>query len=140
MPPTPGGLGGTYGGNAVASAAAQAVLDAFAQEDLVARGARLGEQLRAGLLALQQKYAAIGDVRGLGLMLAIEMVADRKTRAPDADAAQRVMERARERGLLFIKCGVHRNVVRFLAPLVAEEADIRDALGILDDALKAALA
>jgi 4-aminobutyrate aminotransferase/(S)-3-amino-2-methylpropionate transaminase len=116
------------------------VLDAFEQEDLVECGARLGERLRAGLLALQQKYAAIGDVRGLGLMLAIEMVADRKTRAPDADAAQRVMERARERGLLFIKCGVHRNVVRFLAPLVAEEADIRDALGILDDALKAALA
>jgi 4-aminobutyrate aminotransferase/(S)-3-amino-2-methylpropionate transaminase len=138
--PTPGGLGGTYGGNAVACAAALAVLDAFEQEDLVERGARLGEQLRAGLLALQQKYAAIGDVRGLGLMLAIEMVADRKTKAPDADAAQRVMERARERGLLFIKCGVHRNVVRFLAPLVTEEADIRDALGILDDALKAALA
>jgi 4-aminobutyrate aminotransferase/(S)-3-amino-2-methylpropionate transaminase len=138
--PTPGGLGGTYGGNAIACAAALAVLDAFEQDGLLVRGVKLGEQLRAGLVALQQKYPAIGDVRGLGLMLALEMVQDRKTKAPDADAAQRVMERARERGLLFIKCGVHRNVVRFLAPLVAEEADIRDALGILDDALKAALA
>ncbi len=138
--PTPGGLGGTYGGNAIACAAALAVLDAFEQDNLVERGAKLGEQLRAGLLGLQQKYVAIGDVRGLGLMLAMEMVRDRKTKAPDADAAQRVMEQARERGLLFIKCGVRRNVVRFLAPLVAEEADIRDALGILDDALKAAFA
>jgi 4-aminobutyrate aminotransferase/(S)-3-amino-2-methylpropionate transaminase len=136
--PAPGGLGGTYGGNAVACAAALAVLDAFEHEDLVARGVAIGAQLRAGLLDLQQRYPAIGDVRGLGPMLAMELVADRRTKAPDADAAQRVMDEARTRGLLFIKCGVHRNVVRFLAPLVAAADDVRAALEILDAALRAA--
>jgi 4-aminobutyrate aminotransferase / (S)-3-amino-2-methylpropionate transaminase / 5-aminovalerate transaminase len=138
--PTPGGLGGTYGGNAVACAAALAVLDAFEQEDLLARSLARGEQLRAGLLGLQQKYAAIGDVRGLGMMLALELVRGRASKAPDADKAQRVIDEARERGLLVIKCGVHRNVVRCLAPLVVQESDIRDALGTLDDALNAAQA
>lgn len=138
--PTPGGLGGTYGGNAIACAAALAVLDAFEQDGLLEQGIRIGAQLRQGLDSLQQKYERIGDVRGLGPMQAIELVRDRKSKAPDPEAAQRVMDAARERGLLFIKCGVQRNVVRFLAPLVTQEADVRAALGILDEALQAALA
>jgi 4-aminobutyrate aminotransferase/(S)-3-amino-2-methylpropionate transaminase len=138
--PTPGGLGGTYGGNAIACAAALAVLDAFEQDGLLEQGLRIGTQLRAGLDSLQQKYEPIGDVRGLGPMQAIELVRDRQSKTPDPDAAQRVMDQARERGLLFIKCGVHRKVVRFLAPLVTSEADVREALGILDRALQAALA
>jgi 4-aminobutyrate aminotransferase/(S)-3-amino-2-methylpropionate transaminase len=137
--PTPGGLGGTYGGNAIACAAALAVLDAFEQDGLLEQGIRVGAQLREGLESLQQKYERIGDVRGLGPMQAIELVRDRKSKAPDPEAAQRVMDAARERGLLFIKCGVQRNVVRFLAPLVTSEADVRDALGILDEALQTAL-
>lgn len=138
--PAPGGLGGTYGGNAVACAAALAVLDAFEHDGLLEQGLRVAARLRTGLESLQQRYEAIGDVRGLGPMLAMELVRDRQTKAPNPDAAQRVMDQARERGLLFIKCGVHRNVVRFLAPLVTQEADIESALAILDGSLQASYA
>ncbi|TBV09035.1 4-aminobutyrate--2-oxoglutarate transaminase [Phytopseudomonas dryadis] len=136
--PTPGGLGGTYGGNAVACAAALAVLDLFEQEDLLAQGEALATQLRDGLLALQRRYPRIGEVRGLGFMLAIEMVADDGPRSPDALLAQRVIDGARDAGLLVIKCGVQRNVVRFLAPLVTTREQVAEALQMLDQALAAA--
>lgn len=133
--PAPGGLGGTYGGNALACAAALAVLDAFEQDQLLARGRVLGERLAAALLALQKQHRAIGEVRGLGFMQAIEIVDG--AGAPDADRAQRVIDAARVRGLLVIKCGVHRNVVRFLAPLVTTDAELEEAIGILGEALAA---
>ncbi len=133
--PAPGGLGGTYGGNALACAAALAVLDAFEQENLLARSRALGERLRAALLALSRDHAAIGEVRGVGFMQAIEMVDG--TGAPDAAQAQRVIDAARARGLLVIKCGVYRNVVRFLAPLVTTDAELEEAIGILAAALAA---
>jgi 4-aminobutyrate aminotransferase/(S)-3-amino-2-methylpropionate transaminase len=136
--PTPGGLGGTYGGNAIACAAALAVLDAFEEDGLVERAQRVGRRLRAGLEALAQRYQRIGTVRGLGFMLGLEFVSDRASKAPDADVAQRVIDAARDGGLLVIKCGVHRNVVRFLAPIVTEEAEIDEALAILDRALASA--
>lgn len=112
--PLPGGLGGTYGGNAIGCAAALAVLEALEQDKLLDRAERLGQRLEAGLRELARKHSIIGDVRGLGFMQAIELVKDRKTKAPDPDRAQRVIDQARQRGLLVIKCGVHRNVVRFL--------------------------
>ena len=133
--PLPGGLGGTYGGNPLACAAALAVLDAFEQDGLLEHANVLGRQFNAGLTELQNKHAAIGEVRGLGFMQAIEFVTDRDSKQPDADRAQRVIDRARESGLLVIKCGVHRNVVRFLAPLVLSEGDLRQALAILGAAL-----
>ncbi len=133
--PAPGGLGGTYGGNALACAAALAVLDAFEQDQLLARGRILGTRLNAALLALQREHAAIGEVRGLGFMQAIEMVD--AAGAPDAERAQRVIDAARARGLLIIKCGVHRNVVRFLAPLVTTDAELEEAIVILGEALGA---
>jgi 4-aminobutyrate aminotransferase/(S)-3-amino-2-methylpropionate transaminase len=135
--PLPGGLGGTYGGNAIGCAAALAVLDAFEQDGLLDRAERLGRKLEAGLRELAQRHAIIGDVRGLGFMQAIELVTDRKTRTPDPDRAQRVIDHARKRGLLVIKCGVHRNVIRFLAPLVISEEDLDKALAIIDAALSA---
>lgn len=132
--PLPGGLGGTYGGNALACAAALAVLDIFEEEDLVARGVALGEQLRSGLLALQQRHPRIGEVRGRGFMLAVEMVgAD--GHSPDAALAQQVIDGARQVGLLVIKCGVERNVIRFLAPLVTTEAQLAEALHMFGQAL-----
>ena len=136
--PAPGGLGGTYGGNPLGCAAALAVLDAFEQEDLLQRGIGLGERLRAGLDRLKAKHPVIGDARGLGFMQAIEFVTDRESKNPDPDRAQRVVELARADGLLVIKCGVHRNVVRFLGPLVASEEDVDEALAILDGALSKA--
>lgn len=133
--PLPGGLGGTYGGNALACAAALAVIEAFEQEQLLARSQVLGERLRQGLLGLQARYANIGDVRGTGFMLAIEFIKTDSARTPDADLNQRVIDAARAGGLLVIKCGVYRNVLRFLAPLVTTEAQVDEALQILDAAL-----
>ena len=133
--PLPGGLGGTYGGNALSCAAALAVIDAYEQEHLLARGEALGERLRQGLLRLQARYPRIGDVRGSGFMLAIELIKDDVARSPDADLNQRLIDEARAGGLLVIKCGVYRNVLRFLAPLVTSEAQVDEALQILHAAL-----
>jgi len=130
--PLPGGLGGTYGGNPLACAAALAVLDVFESEALVARSAAIGEQLRGGLVRLQSRAPQIGDVRGLGAMLAIELVADRATKAPDAELAQRVIDTARDRGLLLLKCGPHKNVVRLLPPLTATAEEIASGLAMLE--------
>jgi 4-aminobutyrate aminotransferase / (S)-3-amino-2-methylpropionate transaminase / 5-aminovalerate transaminase len=113
------------------------VLDAFEQDGLVERAAALGSKLSAALDALKVKHADIGVVRGLGFMRAIEFVTDGESKKPDADRAQQVIERARERGLLVIKCGVHRNIVRFLAPIVLSDEDLDEAMRILADALDA---
>jgi 4-aminobutyrate aminotransferase/(S)-3-amino-2-methylpropionate transaminase len=136
--PTPGGLGGTYGGNAAACAAALAVMDLFEEQDLLAQGEQLAAQLREGLLALQKRYPRIGDVRGLGFMQAIEIVAPDSRHSPDAALAQKIIDEARNAGLLVIKCGIYRNVVRFLAPLVTTPAQLAEALQMLDKALAAA--
>jgi 4-aminobutyrate aminotransferase/(S)-3-amino-2-methylpropionate transaminase len=135
--PAPGGLGGTYGGNGIACAAALAVLDAFEQEGLVDRAAMLGENLSTALDALKATHPEIGVVRGTGYMRALEFVTDGDTKKADADRAQQVIERARERGLLVIKCGVHRNIVRFLAPVTISDADLDEAMTILAASLDA---
>lgn len=134
--PTPGGLGGTYGGNAVACAAALAVLDAFEQDGLLERASGLGERLRVALSSLQEENDFIGTVRGRGFMQAIEFVTDGASKRPDPDRAQRVVERASAGGLLVIKCGIHRNIVRFLAPIVLSDADLEEALRILREAIE----
>lgn len=137
--PTPGGLGGTYGGNALACAAALAVLQAFDDEKLIEQGAKMGDYLRSTLRSLQQKYSVIGEVRGWGAMLAIEIVRDRASKQHDADLAQKVIDGARAEGLLVIKCGVHRNVIRFLAPLTTTKAQIDEAIAMLDRAFATAV-
>ena len=131
--PAPGGLGGTYGGNPLACAAAMAVLDVFESEGLVPKAAKLGEELRAGLLQLQARVPAIGDVRGLGCMLAMELVTDRATKEPDAMLARQVIERARDRGLILLTCGPHKNIVRLLPPLVTTSDEAQRALSILNE-------
>jgi len=127
--PLPGGLGGTYAGNPLACAAALAVLDIFDEESLLERSHALGEQLRAGLLALQTRFPRIAEVRGLGSMLAIEWRG-----ANPAEHTQRVIDAARARGLLLLRCGPDKNVIRFLAPLIATAGDISRALAILESA------
>ena len=138
--PLPGGLGGTYGGNPLACASALAVLDIFASEGLVARAAAIGEQIRPALLALQARVPRIGDVRGMGAMLAIELVTDPATKDPDADFAQRIIDGARDRGLLLLKCGPHKNVVRLLPPLTASAEEITSAVARLEAAVTEARA
>lgn len=132
--PLPGGLGGTYGGNALGCAAALAVLDLLEQDNLLARANQLGEQLHARLQQLAEKYACIGDVRGLGFMLAVEIL-DFETGKPDAALTQKILDSACQEGLLLIKCGIQRNVVRFLAPLVTTDSQLEEALHIFDIAL-----
>lgn len=136
--PDPGGLGGTYGGNPLACAAALAVLDICEHEDLLGRATRLGVVLREGLEELMASHSSIGEIRGLGPMLAFELVKSRDTREPDADLTTAILDGARERGLLVIRCGIYRNAVRLLPPLVTAEADARTAMRILDESIRAA--
>ncbi|NIF21802.1 4-aminobutyrate--2-oxoglutarate transaminase [Candidatus Pantoea multigeneris] len=132
--PTPGGLGGTYGGNALACAAALAVLDLLEHDNLLERANQLGAQLNARLRQLAEKYACIGDVRGVGFMQAVEIL-DFETGKPDAALTQKILDSACQEGLLLIKCGLHRNTVRFLAPLVTTDSQLEEALHIFDIAL-----
>jgi 4-aminobutyrate aminotransferase/(S)-3-amino-2-methylpropionate transaminase len=129
------GVGGTYVGNPVAQAAALAVLDVFEDEGLVERAGAIGETIRARMLAWRERWDAIGDVRGLGAMLAIELVADRETKAPAADVASQVVEAAAERGLLLLKSGIYSNCIRVLVPLVIADAELDEALDVWEEAL-----
>jgi 4-aminobutyrate aminotransferase/(S)-3-amino-2-methylpropionate transaminase len=128
-------IGGTYVGNPVAQAAALAVLDVFEEEGLCDRAAAIGETMRQRMLAWQERFPAIGDVRGLGAMLAIELVEDRETKKPAPELASKVAEAAAERGLLLLKSGIYSNCIRVLAPLVLTDAELEEALGVWEDAL-----
>ncbi|MBL0918763.1 MAG: 4-aminobutyrate--2-oxoglutarate transaminase [Hydrogenophaga sp.] len=132
--PAPGGLGGTYAGNPLAIAAAHAVIDVMEEEKLCERAQRLGDKLIAHLIAKRAVFKRIGDIRGLGAMVACEFV-DPKTGAPDADLTKRVQMAALKRGLLLLTCGVYGNVIRYLFPLTVEDALFDEALTILDAAL-----
>jgi 4-aminobutyrate aminotransferase/(S)-3-amino-2-methylpropionate transaminase len=133
-------VGGTYVGNPVAQAAALAVLDVFEEEGLVERAQQVGDTIRSRMLAWQERFPAIGDVRGLGAMLAIEYVEDPETKKPAPQLATRVAEEAAERGLLLLKAGIHSNCNRVLCPLVITDAELDEALGAWEDALDAVLA
>lgn len=135
--PAPGGLGGTYAGNPLAIAAAHAVIDVMRDEQLPARGAMLGDQLKAKLNALRAEVPQIADVRGLGAMVAVEFnTADGKS--PDADFTKRVQAQALQRKLILLTCGVNGNVVRFLYPLSIDQALFDEAMGILVESVRAA--
>jgi 4-aminobutyrate aminotransferase/(S)-3-amino-2-methylpropionate transaminase len=132
-------IGGTYVGNPVAQAAALAVLDVFEDESLVERAAEIGETIRGRMQAWQQGWDAIGDVRGLGAMLAIELVHDRATKDPAPELASTVVDAASERGLLLLKSGIYSNCIRVLVPLVVSESELEEALGAWEDALGSVL-
>jgi 4-aminobutyrate aminotransferase/(S)-3-amino-2-methylpropionate transaminase len=138
--PADSAVGGTYVGNPVAQAAACAVLDVFEEEGLVERSAVLGDTMRARMLGWQERFDAIGDVRGLGMMLAMEFVHDRETKDPAPELATAVAEAAAARGLLLLKSGIYSNCIRVLAPLVLTDAEADEALGVWEEALEAALA
>ncbi len=135
--PLPGGLGGTYAGNPLACAAALAVLDVMVEEQLLERAQKLGERLRAALSALAARFPCVGEVRGLGPMLALELVRDRQTGEPATELTRQVIEKARDEGLLLLPAGVHRNVIRILVPLVATPEEIDLGLERLERAFTA---
>jgi len=132
--PAPGGLGGTYAGNPLAVASALAVLDVIAEESLVVRGARLGSALKDFLIGLGANTPAIGEVRGLGAMVAVEFV-EPGTDKPDAEFAKRVQGNALKSGLLLLTCGSYGNVIRFLFPLTIPDTVMDEALVILEKAI-----
>ncbi|WIG58974.1 MAG: Gamma-aminobutyrate:alpha-ketoglutarate aminotransferase [Ktedonobacterales bacterium] len=135
--PEPGGLGGTYGGNPVACAAALAVLDIFAREGLLERANRLGATAMERMRAWQGRFALVGDVRGLGAMVAMELVRDRTTREPATAEAAMLLAEARKRGLILIKAGLFDNVIRLLMPLVTTDEEMAEALDIMEASLAA---
>lgn len=131
--PSPGGLGGTYAGNPLAVASALAVLDVLESENLIARGAALGERLMERLNSLKPRVPQIAEVRGIGAMVAVEFW--RADGSPDADFTRDVQNRALEKGLLLLSCGVYGNVIRFLFPLTIEDAVMDEGLDILAEVL-----
>ncbi len=136
----PGTHGGTYGGNVVSCAAANATLDVIRDEGLIENAAARGAQFLTGLRAFQAKYPAIGDVRGLGLMLAMEFVKPGVDdgRTPDPDLTKRVIAEALARKLIVLSAGTYANVTRIIPPLVTTADEVDQALHILDESLAAA--
>jgi 4-aminobutyrate aminotransferase / (S)-3-amino-2-methylpropionate transaminase / 5-aminovalerate transaminase len=132
-------IGGTYVGNPVAQAAALAVLDVFEDEGVCDRAAQIGETIRSRMEAWQERWPQIGDVRGLGAMLAIELVKDPASKEPDPDAASAIVVAAAERGLLLLKSGIYANCIRVLAPLVLSDAELDEALSVWEEAIEATL-
>lgn len=135
--PAIGAIGGTYGGNPVACAAALAVIDALTADGkaIVGRARALGETLRGRLLAWQERFSKIGDVRGLGTMLGMEIVADRATRTPDPMATSQIVRHCYERGLIVLTAGTYGNVIRLAMPLVISDQELEEGLAILESGL-----
>jgi 4-aminobutyrate aminotransferase/(S)-3-amino-2-methylpropionate transaminase len=134
-----GAIGGTYVGNPVALAAASAVLDVLEEEELVARAAAIGGTMRERMLAWKERWPQVGDVRGLGAMLALELVEDPETKSPAPDLTTAVIDAALQRGLLLLKAGVYGNCIRVLCPLTISDGELGEGLEVWEDALDAVL-
>lgn len=139
--PGPGGLGGTYGGNPVACAAALAVLDVIEEENLMDRARAMGEVLRARFTALAKtgEFECIGDIRGLGAMTAVELVKDRASRTPAPELTRAVTQHALQNGLVLLSCGIYGNTLRVLAPLTIPDDVLAEGLDIFETSLRQAL-
>jgi 4-aminobutyrate aminotransferase/(S)-3-amino-2-methylpropionate transaminase len=133
----PSGVGGTYGANPLACRAALAVLEIFETEDLLKKSRELGEKLRQRFDQFQDEFEIVGEVRGIGPMLALELVEDRHTKTPAGEAAKKLVGFCREKGLIILACGGYGNVIRVLMPLVITDEQLEKGLTILADGLAA---
>lgn len=131
----PGGVGGTYGGNPLSCAAALAVMDVIEEERLADRAIAQGELLQGRLKAMAKRFKCIGDVRGLGAMVAMELFHDAARKEPAADITKALIAKAAENGLVLLSCGHNGNVIRILAPLTASDAILSEGLDILESCL-----
>lgn len=131
--PHAGGLGGTYGGNPVSCAAALAVLEILVEDDLLSKARALGEVLITRFNKLQEQFEIIGDVRGKGPMLGMELVKDRETKEPAADDAKKLVQLCYEKGLIILSCGNFGNVIRTLMPFVITDDELERGLAILEE-------
>lgn len=135
--PREGGIGGTYVGNPLACAAALAVFDLMEAEDLPARAERIGRYLMERLRAMRERYRLIGDVRGLGAMVGVELVRDRQTKEPAGAETARVLDEMLKRGVIIARCGLYGNVIRFLNPLNIADEVLAEAVDALEESLAA---
>jgi len=135
--PQAGGLGGTYGGNPLACVAALAVIDVMQSEGFLERAQAIGVHVLARFQTMQRRFPVIGDVRGLGAMVGMELVEDRESKTPARAATATVLAACLERGLLILKSGVYDNVIRILVPLVISDEDLERGLNVLEEALAA---
>ncbi len=131
----PGGIGGTYGANPIACRAALAVMDIFAEENLLRKAEILGEKLHNRLVEWQKQFEIIGEVRGLGPMLAIELVKDRETKMPDVEETSAVQKYCTDHGVVILTCGTFNNVIRFLPPLVITDQEMNKGLSVIEEGL-----
>ena len=134
--PLPGGLGGTYAGSPIACAAALAVLEVIEEERLCERAVEVGGQIVTALREFQRTCSAVGDVRHLGAMVALELVRDGDPRSPDPDLAKALVKLAGSRGVVLLSCGLHGNVIRFLPPLTTPDPTLREGIAIVVDCLR----
>lgn len=136
--PIPGGIGGTYAGNPLATTAAIAVLDVIEEEKLVERSQAIGDKIAGRFRAMAQRntLSAIGDVRNLGAMIAMELVKDRATKEPAPELTKALVAKAAEKGLVLLSCGTYGNVIRVLVPLTASDALIDEGLDIIERSLE----
>ena len=132
--PDPGGLGSTYGGSPLGCAAASAVIDVIEEERLCERSLALGERIKNRIARWQTRNDTlpIGDIRGLGSMVAFELVTERGTHTPDAAATKALVAKAEENGLVLLSCGVFGNAIRILVPLTASDELVEEGLGIIE--------
>jgi 4-aminobutyrate aminotransferase/(S)-3-amino-2-methylpropionate transaminase len=134
--PGPGGLGGTYAGSPIACTAALAVLDVIAEERLCERAEQIGRTIVGTIREAAKTLPAIGEVRALGAMVAMELVKNGDPHSPDADLTKALTKRAAEKGLVLLSCGLYGNVIRFLVPLTASDEIVREGLGIVVESLR----
>jgi 4-aminobutyrate aminotransferase/(S)-3-amino-2-methylpropionate transaminase len=137
--PGVGAVGGTFVGNPVAQAAALAVLDVIDDEELCERAAAIGETIRGRMLAWHDRWEQVGDVRGLGAMVAIELVRDRGTKEPAPELVQEICDAAFRNGLLLLSAGIYSNCIRVLVPLVVREPELDEALDVWEQSLESVL-
>jgi 4-aminobutyrate aminotransferase/(S)-3-amino-2-methylpropionate transaminase len=133
--PAPGGLGGTYGGSPLACAAGLAVLEVIREEQLLNRAQHIGHFMSSRLKGLQVRFPALGEVRALGAMVAVELVKNCNAEQPDAELTKALVQAAGRKGLVLLSCGVYSNVVRFLAPLTIPDALLKEGFNLFEQAL-----
>ena len=134
--PGPGGLGGTYGGSPLACAAGLAVLEVIREEQLLNRAQHIGHFMSSRLKGLQVRFPALGEVRALGAMVAVELVKNCSADQPDAELTRQLVQAAARKGLILLSCGIYANVIRFLAPLTISDALLKEGFNLFEQALQ----
>ncbi|NTV78777.1 MAG: 4-aminobutyrate--2-oxoglutarate transaminase [Clostridiales bacterium] len=129
-----GGLGGTFSGNPVSLAAAKVVIEKMLRDDFAGKATHIGEVMMPRLKAMQEKHSVIGDVRGLGAMIALELVKDKVTKEPDKDSVGKIIRYCLEKGVIILSAGIFSNCIRFLPPLVISDEQLVYVLDTLEDA------